>query len=743
MNENKIKYNQSDMIIILQGPRYVGKSTLFLSISKYLQNKMHNAIVGPQNIFCVNKRRLTFFECPEDIYGMIDCSKVADLVISIISGVSGFEMETFEFLGILRATGFPRVIGIITHLDSISKSTSLKTVKNRLKHRFWVDLYRAAKIFYLNNIVNGLYMKKDINNLTKFITFLHCRGLSWRKTHPYLLVDKVKDISDVNDVTHNPRTNHLIAFYGMLRGHKLRNLAKLHVAGIGDFELQKVLRLTDPYAVIHTLHLKKTNSSVLIPKNTSKGRVVKTETAFFQKNMHSNHTVKNYLPQFSKNVKKNRYSEILRSKDHTTWAQSFGLLKQSIYGRKFATIRDINKTIIHEMFFKSERDLHIREELTFFQVGRKLSFRHVKFKDRQKACSLKCSNINQRLFNHNYQKISMNKMSFKKLGHKLPNEETIAQSDNNCELSLQEEFRPGEYVRISVKLSIFAFMRRFHHKNPLVIGGLTRLECTLGFVRARLKRHKWYRNMLKNQDALVLSLGWRRFETIPTFEMQDVNMQRRMLKNIPNGKHCLVTFWGPLGSPNTGFISVDNFSIQCSKWRLSATGVICETGMYSVIRKKFKLWGAPYFIIHKKAFLKGLFNSELEAANFEGAIVCCISGVKGIIGKSVNRRNLLYYPGSVKANFGRKLKRSDTVFVRAWTHVDLPKFYRPIKRFSHNFSRQWPKHRTLCNRERYPCRNTYFTKNSSGKLLEPRIFFEHFYLKRVAQLRHEFGLCPN
>lgn len=48
---------------------------------------------------------------------MMDLAKIADLALLVIDASIGFEMETFEFLTILKSHGFPNVMGILTHLD--------------------------------------------------------------------------------------------------------------------------------------------------------------------------------------------------------------------------------------------------------------------------------------------------------------------------------------------------------------------------------------------------------------------------------------------------------------------------------------------------------------------------------------------------------------------------------------------------------------------------------------------------
>ena len=48
---------------------------------------------------------------------MIDLSKIADLVLLVIDSSIGLEMETFEFLTILKSHGFCNVMAVVTHLD--------------------------------------------------------------------------------------------------------------------------------------------------------------------------------------------------------------------------------------------------------------------------------------------------------------------------------------------------------------------------------------------------------------------------------------------------------------------------------------------------------------------------------------------------------------------------------------------------------------------------------------------------
>ncbi|KAI1748223.1 GTP binding protein Bms1 [Xylaria castorea] len=237
-------------LVTIVGPPGVGKTTLLKSLVKRYTKETITDPTGPITVVTSRKQRLTFVECPAELTAMVDIAKIADVVVLLIDGNFGFEMETMEFLNILSATGMPgNVFSVLTHLDLFKKPQHLKDAKKTLKHRLWNELYQGAHLFYLSGVINGRYPDREIHNLSRFLSVMkNPRPLIWKNSHSYILGDSLRDLTHPNQIEEDAKCDRSVAIYGYLRGgvnFSLEN-QKVHLPGVGDFTVKRCEALPDP-----------------------------------------------------------------------------------------------------------------------------------------------------------------------------------------------------------------------------------------------------------------------------------------------------------------------------------------------------------------------------------------------------------------------------------------------------------------------------------------------------------------
>lgn len=1021
-------------VVVVQGPPQVGKTLLIKSLVKHYTKHNLSVMRGPITVISGKQRRLQFVECVNDVNAMIDSAKVADLVLLLVDGSYGFEMETFEYLNILQVHGFPKIMGVLTHLDQFKDVKQLRKTKKRLKNRFWTEIYEGAKLFYLSGLIHGKYPKREIHNLARFISVAKFRPLSWRLTHPYVLADRFEDVTPPDIVHADPKCDRNVTIYGYLRGCNMKKGIQVHIAGVGDRKLWSVNALPDPCPLPSAAKkrgLREKEKLIYAPMSDVGELLYDKDAVYININDHQ--------VQFSKLEEKNGGEEaggedkaqkesavdigevLVKTLQKTKYSvdeklnQSFIQLFRGAAPTRSAFIeatgdrandREISEEISEEEESGSEEEnarvpharangvpTEVTEEREFQngRMRRKVLFSrdpenkeenledeesddrnvdaedksdssneesdidadldtensddedddndlHAKntgFKDRDarkltkqdiermaemeqnvaedtqvdvhnglgnatqwkddlfaRASSKKSMTLMQLVYGQlqapssktgrvhadsdtdsdegelfkvkkrhaedpkekkvDFEDLDVEdcvklvvtsdelkawedpkmmesirnrfvtgdwssaarrgeahqdsddndsmagdfedletdekyegnqaakdkdsndqsgpnneedkeKRRLKKLAlrarfdaqydgtepvdedhettkkqkkrhlhqvgqsdyfDKLKEEIELRKQRNLDELSNVDEemrldmegFKVGTYLRLELHGIPCEMVQFFDPRHPILVGGIGALEEGVGYVQVRLKRHRWHRKVLKNRDPIVVSVGWRRYQTVPVYALEDRNGRYRMLKYTPEHMHCLATFWGPLTPPNTGIVAFQNLSNNQESFRITATGVALEFNQSVQIVKKLKLVGYPYKVFKKTAFVKDMFTSALEVARFEGAAVRTVSGIRGQIKKAVKTGQ--GKEGSIRCTFEDKILMSDIVFLRAWVTVDIPRFFNPVTTLLQSHESVWRGMKTVAELRREMGLSVPVNKDSMYKPIE-------------------------
>ncbi|KAJ7505467.1 GTP binding protein [Mycena galericulata] len=895
------------VIIAIVGPPGVGKTTLLKSLVRRYTKQTLNDVKGPVTVVSGKKRRSTFIECNNDLNSMIDIGKIADLVLLMIDGSFGFEMETFEFLNVLQSHGFPKVIGILTHLDLIEKAATLKDTKKALKKRFWTEIYQGAKLFYLSGVLNGRYPDTEIMNLSRFVSVMKFRPLVFRNAHPYLLADRIEDLTPREQVRLSKgKCDRTVTVYGYVRGTNLRLGTKVHIPGVGDLDMKSVTILGDPCPLpdadsekrrklsekkkllIHapmsdiggvmydkdavwinvpgsftrgnadvlqgegeqmvmdlqdagaTLedgvaqsHIRLFGSSSkhltveapadeddsdgyadesgdeeedesgidsddagegdedeeTVPHPYSTGRssrrnvartlptassskIQRTDVEYAESDsdlgdededgdigkrfrmedgdrldipsddemMDEDEEEEEAAPKWKANLAANAQavtSNARRRKDWMKLIYSSELTPEEVLSGKEERPEDVEEDDDDEFFrlqpaarkddeeeeVDSSKEVWKEEDLKKWENDDMLDsirglfitgpvaqagdegegyediedaggdFEDLEAGDggaepaapepmktessRAAALAAKKEEL-KRKFDEQYDDPEASKVDF----YTEKKDEISRQLQLNVEefkdvpaesRALVEGFRPGTYVRIELVDVPCEMIEHFDPAYPIIVGGLLPAEERFGYVQVRIKRHRWYVKTLKTNDPLVFSLGWRRFQSVPIFSLDDHSIRMRMLKYTPEHMHCYATFYGPVSLPNTGFCAFNSLAADTPGFRVSATGVVLDIDRSVKIVKKIKLTGVPYKIFKNTAFVRDMFSTALEVAKFEGANIRTVSGIRGQVKKGLSKPD-----GAFRATFEDKVLKSDIIFLRAWYSIQPRKFYNPV-----------------------------------------------------------------
>lgn len=124
---------------------------------------------------------------------------------------------------------------MVTHLDAFKENKTLRHRKKAIKQRFWTEVYQGAKVFNIPGLSNGKYPKTEVQNICLYISRMKTRPLTWRNTHPFLLVDRMEDITDPKRIDENPNCKRELSLYGYVQGCNLKNGQPIHLLGVGDY----------------------------------------------------------------------------------------------------------------------------------------------------------------------------------------------------------------------------------------------------------------------------------------------------------------------------------------------------------------------------------------------------------------------------------------------------------------------------------------------------------------------------
>ena len=758
--DNKIKYytevDEPPLIIMIQGGHSSGKTTLIKSLVKYYTNQNITSFKGSITVRNSKNQRLTFIECPNDISSLDDCSKIVDVAILLIDARVGFEMETFEFISLLKNHGFTQIVGVITHMDDFRQNKSLSKYKKQIKKRFIKDATDKSKLFYLFGIKNNLYIKLQLHTMARYLKVIKPNQPGFRINHPYIFCDRYDiNFSKIQKKEEEKNEDVIVSLFGYVRGNHLNKNSLIYINGLGEFNIDFAEKIEDPcpiemvskngkvkrtlkkkdknlyapYSNINMLEYDRKSGYINIPEKLitfTKGlketdnlandegvQMVRKLQDMYGNIEQNDEDEKNQIELIeginmdskNQNKKKNDSKNKNLNKEKEEIEENMNDNNQTLdnNNEKKEKKEEEYNIGIDKMLLEENEDTNIMKEI-YGNIedekglnGNEL-FDSYKTDDNSEDFDLDylIKNCKQKFItggyfdmeNENDDDINENEdnekeTDVKNVSSELTPEQKKEEQEKKLKFFLDDSssygiFKLGTYIRIDLKKVKRKYANHFDPNHPIILSTLSHQESEkqMSFIKIRFNKHLWFPKILKTNDPIILSIGWRKFQTTMAYCVEDKNHRLRLIKYTPKFTNCIAICYGPQVPINVAVVAMQNDlgDTTDDNFRISGTGDVIEVNQSFDIVKKLKLIGDPEEIYKKTANIKNMFNSNLEVARYIGAKIQTVSGIRGIIKKQLNTKP----EGRFRATFEDKILKSDVVFLKTWAPVELNKFYNPI-----------------------------------------------------------------
>ncbi|MCL7042522.1 hypothetical protein MKW94_015780 [Papaver nudicaule] len=256
----------------------------------------------------------------------------------------------------------------------------------------------------------------------------------------------------------------------------------------------------------------------------------------------------------------------------------------------------------------------------------------------------------------------------------------------------------GTYVSFEFHGVPFEMVKNHDPCQPILVGGISIEEENAGQIKVKLERHSWHLKLLKSKDPIIVSVGWRRYQTSPIYALKTgPHGCYRFLRCAPENKSCIAMFWGPLAPLNTGVAVVQRLADNEAAFRFLAKAFVVDVNQAARIFKKSSRIGTPCKISKNTAYIMNMFISDLEIANFKDAKIHTQSGICGKIIEPAGE-DLIHgleskdgqpREGIVKCTFKHKIRKSDSIFMHVYEKVEVPRFFNTMTTSPESPDRIW------------------------------------------------------
>uniref|UniRef100_A0AC35TQY6 Bms1-type G domain-containing protein n=1 Tax=Rhabditophanes sp. KR3021 TaxID=114890 RepID=A0AC35TQY6_9BILA len=219
----------------------------------------------------------------------------------------------------------------------------------------------------------------------------------------------------------------------------------------------------------------------------------------------------------------------------------------------------------------------------------------------------------------------------------------------------------GTTCVIFIKNMPVHMIEKFTQGRAFVIYQLMKYEQKMSVMNIVLKRVPGFEMVVKNKAKMIFQVGFRKFACEPIFSQHTNGDKFKMERFMPEEGPFVATVYAPITFPPCPVLAyVEN---EYGGRFLAATGSILDLNPDRVVLKRTVLSGHPFKINRRSVVCRYLFFDKEDIEYFKPLELWCPSGARGFIKESLGTHGLL------KCTFDRQLNAMDVILLNLYKRV--------------------------------------------------------------------------
>ncbi|XP_037901361.1 pre-rRNA-processing protein TSR1 homolog [Glossina fuscipes] len=626
---------------------------------------------------------------------ILDYLKVCDTTLMLTSAAMG-ENEVFDKWGhrmynMMTAQGIPTPIAALMDLESLNPKARIPA--KAAAQKFMSKLLPKEKILQLDTNADGLNILRRIGGQKKNV--LHNRN-----NRSHLLGDHVEFI----DNTESSDQTAELRITGFLRGLPLDVNGLVHIVGLGDFQMSKIVATTDPYKFEKRLEK---HVCIVAKADASKQTSLQSENIPDPMDCEQTWPTEEEIQEAEKEVKKMKLIKRVPkgySEYQTAWIPDV----ESIEEERECSDDDVDGEI--ERMDSEDDEFMSCDDNSFGDESEKPDSNTEEYVD---STSVSDAAVNDEKYDlemdFQEERETLNKIKGARADHLWPDEidtpldipactrfqkfrglESFRTSPWDPKENLPSDYAriyqfqnfdrtkrrilseskeisgamPGWYITIYIRnvcKDKWELFKSGRQTDNVVVYGLLQHEHKMSVMNVVLKRTPDSEVPIKSKERLIMQCGYRRFIVNPIFSQHTNGNKHKFERYFRPHTTICATFYAPIQFPPAPILA---FKINPdSTLALVARGCLLSCNPDRIILKRVALSGVPMRINRKSATIRYMFFNKEDVEYFKPVKLRTKCGRVGHIKESLGTH------GHMKCVFDGQLRSYDTVFMYLYKRV--------------------------------------------------------------------------